>query len=76
MQENYAGFPQGVLELARTHNPEFIVASDAYRPLPQMVSESMPEYELVDTFQYSQPNSYFFSPQKIQTVSVFQKQDN
>ena len=75
MHECDLKYPAGVINLARIHNPRFIVACDAFCPIPLLVYEFMHNYELISTFRYSQRN-YFNEREIIETICVFRRDDS
>lgn len=75
MHENDPKFPYGVLELARTQKPNYIIGCDAYRPIPDIINDTMLEYEPIVSYKYSQPRFFFSTNHKAHTITLFNRNE-
>lgn len=70
IHENDPLYPDGIIKLAYVHSPKYIVASNGYADVSELIKKTLPNYKLIKTYHYTQPH-FSFEYDRNQTISIF-----
>lgn len=73
VHENDAGFPNLIAERAQSLHPDFVVVTDSYRKLGDLVGSQLPDYELVLERRFDNRPTYFRRVTTKHIIRVFRR---
>ncbi|MDG1418745.1 MAG: hypothetical protein P8P99_13170 [Maricaulis sp.] len=71
--ENDPSFPERVINLVLENQPDYIAVSNAYHDFADEISTEVPNYAMIDSFEYTHPASQLSPRATVHHVSLYER---